>query len=110
MALLSVGQPGVEVTYDFDQSFAIDSEGNGFWGNDATDGVTGAGDTLAMREFHGTLLFDAPVTNLTFSTAPSENWHAFTFGSAATVPEPSIIALFAAGLFGVGFARRRKNS
>ncbi len=28
--------------------------------------------------------------------------------STATVPEPSIIALFAAGLFGIGFARRRK--
>ena len=27
-----------------------------------------------------------------------------------TVPEPSIIALFAAGLFGIGFARRRKHS
>ncbi len=26
-----------------------------------------------------------------------------------TVPEPSIIALFAAGLFGLGFARRRKQ-
>jgi hypothetical protein len=25
-----------------------------------------------------------------------------------SVPEPSIIALFAAGLFGIGFARRRK--
>jgi len=28
--------------------------------------------------------------------------------SQTTVPEPSIIALFAAGLFGIGFARRRK--
>jgi hypothetical protein len=27
-----------------------------------------------------------------------------------TVPEPSIIALFAAGLFGLGFARRRRNA
>ncbi|MDH3635195.1 MAG: PEP-CTERM sorting domain-containing protein [Gammaproteobacteria bacterium] len=29
-------------------------------------------------------------------------------GGGAKVPEPSIIALFAAGLFGLGFARRRK--
>lgn len=31
-------------------------------------------------------------------------------GDCATVPEPSIIALFAAGLFGLGFARRRQQS
>ncbi len=27
---------------------------------------------------------------------------------SVSVPEPSIIALFAAGLFGLGFARRRR--
>ena len=39
------------MTYDFDRSFVIDSEGAGYWGNDATDGLIGAGDTLTMREF-----------------------------------------------------------
>ncbi|MBE9565088.1 MAG: PEP-CTERM sorting domain-containing protein [Proteobacteria bacterium] len=29
--------------------------------------------------------------------------------SVSTVPEPSIIALFAAGLFGIGLARRRQS-
>ncbi len=29
---------------------------------------------------------------------------------ATSVPEPSILALFAAGLFGIGFARRRRQS
>jgi hypothetical protein len=28
--------------------------------------------------------------------------------TTGAVPEPSIVALFAAGLFGIGFARRRK--
>ena len=51
MALLSVGQQSVTVTYDFDTPFTIDSEGQGFWGDGTF--TTGAGDTLAMSEFHG---------------------------------------------------------
>jgi len=43
---------------------------------------------------------------------PSHIWGIGNFsantGGCASVPEPSIIALFAAGLFGLGFARRRK--
>ena len=75
MALLSVGQPGYLVTYDFqdDEPFVIDSEGQGFWGNDVTDGVIGPGNTLAMYEFHGVLRFTSPVSSLTFSTAPTHN-------------------------------------
>jgi hypothetical protein len=109
MALLSVGQPGLAATYDFDRSFVIDSEGGGYWGNDITDGVIGAGDTLTMREFHGLLLFSGPVSSLTFSTFPTENWHAFTFGLApASVPEPGTLALLGLGLAGLGLSHRRK--
>lgn len=107
MALLSVGQPNLMVTYDFDQAFAIDSEGTGFWGNDITNGVIGVGDTLAMKEFHGVLRFAAPVSSLSFTTAPAENWHAFTFG---TVPEPGSLALVGAALLAAGALSRRKHA
>lgn len=111
MALLSVGQPGYKVTYDFNRSFSIDSEGDGYWGNDVTNGVLGAGTlgggSLTMQEFHGVLRFAAPVTSLTFTTDPGEYWHAFTFG---TIPEPGTLALVGAAMLAAGALSRRKHA
>ena len=108
MALLSIGRSGLEVTYDFDTAFTVDSEGRGFWGDGTY--VLGANDTIAMRELHGVLSFAGPVSTLSFSTTPSEYWHAFTFGiGERSVPEPGTLALLGLGLVGIAAMRRRRS-
>lgn len=110
MALLSVGQPGVAVTYDFNRSFTIDSAGVGYWSG-GVPGVysTGAGDTLTMREFHGMLRFSGSITGLSFTTNPGENWHAFTLGTVAPVASPGSLALAGLGLLALGLGARRQR-
>lgn len=99
------------------------------------DGLGGSdiGKFLALGDFHGGSFFDhtskGPYVSawlestrsfiLTNENLANNNFNrpngggcCMDFGFQADrvpVPEPSIIALFAAGLFGIGFARRKKH-
>jgi hypothetical protein len=106
MAIVSQGRLGVPVSYDFDQSFTVLSEGQGFWG----DGTyTHVGNTLTGNELHAVIQFQGLISEIEwFST--EENWHGFTIGvPQSDAPEPATLFLLGAGALGVIGSRRRRT-
>lgn len=105
MAIVSMGQGGVPVTYDFDTPFTVLSEGQGFWGNGTF--TLGAIDQLIGRELHAVIQFTGTVSSINW-TSTAENWHGFTVGVPLQgVPEPGTLVLLGAALAGIACARRR---
>ena len=109
MALVSVGQPAVAVSYDFDRSFALLSEGRGFFGDGSW---TQSGNSFTGNEAHGAIQFDGWVSSISWTNDVPELWHGFTVGvtQVQPVPVPAAIWLFGSGLLGLsGIARRKKS-
>jgi len=81
----------------------------------APSGLQGNGQFLTPGAYHGTAsqAFDQAAVSSTFISStfdPCEVAPESEACKGVSVPEPSIMALFAAGLFGLGFARRRMRS
>jgi hypothetical protein len=110
MAIVSQGQPGHPVAYDFDHAFTVLSEGQGYWGNGTYSLLPG--DVLKGWELHAVIQFDGALSSLSWVADVPENWHGFTFGLGSqptSVPAPGGLVLFGLGLVGLGLRRRSRS-
>lgn len=79
MAIVSLGQPGVKVRYNFDAPFQVLSCGPGYWGGPGT--LVGLpGNVLEGEEGHGVIQFQGTFTSISWTVSPYEYWHGFTLG------------------------------
>jgi hypothetical protein len=105
MAIVSMGQGGLPVTYAFDSPFTVLSEGWGHWGDGTYQLIFP--NTLEGRELHAAIQFQGTFSQIQWSST-QEHWHGITVGSP--VPEPGTIGLIVTGLIGLGArARGRKQ-
>jgi MYXO-CTERM domain-containing protein len=93
MAIVSLGQPGVRCTYDFDSPFTIVSQGPGFWGGTDMSLKQLPDDILEGFEGHGTIRFVGTFSTFSWTVPTPESWHGFTFAIRTTERiEPTVDA------------------
>lgn len=116
MAIVSLGQPGDDVSYNFDAPFTILSQGpsNAYGGCAAC--LMGSGTkTLTGTEGDGILQFSGTFTSLSWTVTGSEYWNGFTIGatglatSTPGVPEPASWSLCVVALAGLILVLHRKR-
>lgn len=101
MAIVSLGQVPIPVSYLFDRPFDVLSFAPGFWGGPGT--LTELqGNELRGVEGHGVIQFQGTFSSISWTVSTFEHWHGFTIG---LVPEPTLLPLF---FLGVALSRRRR--
>lgn len=112
IAIVSLGQPGVGVTYNFNAPFTILSQGPSTEYGGCSTCLTGGGtSSLTGHEGDGIIQFSGTFSSISFTVTGGESWNGFTVGAdgvgdAGTTPEPASIGLVGLALAGLGTARR----
>ena len=84
MAILSLGQNSLPITYNFDAPFTIVSQGTGYFGGSTSSLVQLDDNVLQGSEGHGTIQFLGTFSTLSWTVPDPEVWHGFTFGIRTT--------------------------
>ena len=106
IAIISLGQGGIQTSWTFNAPFSLIDQGQGHWGNGV---FTIVGNSISAGEAHGVIQFKGNFTSLTLLTNQTENWSGLTIGTAGAVPEPASWAMLIAGFGLVGAAARRRR-
>jgi hypothetical protein len=106
-AIWSLGQGGINASFNFNQPFTIESGGPSSEYNGSA--ITSLGNTVFGSEGNGTIQFNGTFNSISWTNPTFEYWYGFTVGTVDPVPEPSTWAMLLLGFAGLGYmAYRRK--
>jgi PEP-CTERM motif len=110
LAIVSLGQPGLSASFNFDPTLSFTVLGGGPSSNWGGGPLSSTGSNVLGSEGNGLVLFNGLVSEISWTNPRNEFFYAFTVGEVGAVPEPSTWALMIAGFLGLGFMAYRKRA
>lgn len=112
MAIWSLGQPGIQASFDFlnaTPTFVAGGPSNEYGGSS----ISVSGNRVLGNEGNGTVRFIGTYSDISWRNPTYEYWYGYNVGIAGVAapiptPEPSELALFGLGLAILGRKRKRK--